>query len=411
MDMRLDRKWATFEQSKASGLGTKLARPVELISFALLITNLVCLFVAYVQTTDGSTPDFVALWAAGRMALFGQAATAYDWSSLKALEESILDHPVNGYLGWPYPPTVFFIVVPLSLLPYADAFIVWVLGTFIVYLVAIRIIIGDRVGYFLAASFPAVLANFIIGQNGLLSAGLIGGALVLMERQPIMAGVLLGLLTYKPHLGVLFPIALFMSGRCRVLWSAGVVATLMAGASWATFGGETWGAFLFGIGHTVRIETFADWGKLQSTFGLIRALGGSDTLAWLIQAIVAIVVAAAIVVLWRSRATYEVKAAGLSTGVMLVTSHLLIYDLAILAVPLAFLFRLGRERGFLAYELAGMGLACLLVLMFSFVVVPVGFIAVLVVAALVFNRALSEHRAVAISQNCAVGCGISRLYG
>ena len=388
---------ATYGQSEASGVGTKLARPVELISFALLVTNLVCLFIAYVQTSDSSVPDFVTPWAAGRMALSGQAAAAYDWSSLKPLEESILGHPVNGYLGWPYPPTVFFIAVPLSLLPYADAFVVWVFGTFIAYLVAIRAIIGDRVGYFLAASFPAVLANFIIGQNGLLSAGLIGGALMLMERQPITAGLLLGLLTYKPHLGLLFPIALFVSGRWQVFWSAGVVATVMAGASWLAFGGESWNAFLFGIGHTVRIETFADWGKLQSAFGLTRTLGGSETLAWLIQAAVALVVAGAIALLWRSKATYEIKAAGLSTGVMLVTSHLLIYDLAILAVPLAFLFRLGCERGFLVHELPGMGLACLLVLMFAFVVVPVGFIAVLVVATLVVHRALSEHRAVAIS--------------
>lgn len=388
---------APYERSPAYAVGSKLAPPVELTCFALLVTNVVCLFIAYAQTAwsaapDNSIPDFVLLWAAGRMALAGHAAAAYDWSTLKPLQESILGHPFSGYLGWLYPPTVFFIAVPLSLLPYAGAFVLWVFSTFIAYLAAIRAIIGDRIGYFLAASFPAVLANFIIGQNGLLSASLIGGVLILMERLPICAGILLGLLSYKPHLGILFPIALLVSGRWWVLASAGVVAALMAGASWAMFGSESWNAFLSGIGQAANNETFADWGKLQSAFGLMHTLGGSEMLAWVVQAIVALVAVSAIIVLWRSRATYEIKAAGLGTGVMLVTSHIYIYDLAILAVPLAFLFRLGRKRGFLPHELAGIALACLLVLMFSFVAIPVGFIAVLVVAALVANRALSEHR-------------------
>jgi len=388
---------ATYEQCPPYAVGPKLARPVEFICFALLVTNLVCLFIAYAQTAwsaapNSSTPDFVLLWAAGRIALAGHAAAAYDWPTLKPLQASILGHPVSGYLGWLYPPTVFFIAVPLSLLPYAGAFVLWVSSTFMAYLAAIRAIIGDRVGYFLAASIPSVLANFIVGQNGLLSASLIGGALILMERQPISAGVLLGLLSYKPHLGLLFPIALLVSGRWLVLTSAAVVAALMAGASWAAFGSESWDAFLFGIGHAVSIETFADWGKLQSAFGLVRALGGSETLAWLVQVVVALVVTCAVALLWRSAATYEIKAAGLSTGVLLVASHIHIYDLAILAVPLAFLFRLGSERGFLPHELAGMGSACLLVLMFSFIVAPVGFVAVLVVAGLVAYRALAEHR-------------------
>jgi len=59
----------------------------------------------------------------------------------------------------------------------------------------------------------------------------------------------------------------------------------------------------------------------------------------------------------------------------------------VLAVPLAFLFRLGRARGFPPREMAGIGLACLLILIFPFVKAPVGFAAVLIVAALIARRA------------------------
>jgi hypothetical protein len=63
----------------------------------------------------------------------------------------------------------------------------------------------------------------------------------------------------------------------------------------------------------------------------------------------------------------------------------------ILAVPLAFLFRLGRERGFLTHEAAGIGVACLLILIFPFVKAPVGFAAILVVAALIARRVLAPQ--------------------
>ncbi|HSP48865.1 MAG TPA: hypothetical protein VLN61_01520 [Pseudolabrys sp.] len=78
---------------------------------------------------------------------------------------------------------------------------------------------------------------------------------------------------------------------------------------------------------------------------------------------------------------------------MLATPYLYTYDLVVLAVPLAFLWRLGRARGFLNHELAGIALACLLVLIFPFVKAPVGFAAVLLVAALIARRALTPHNA------------------
>jgi hypothetical protein len=382
----------TYEAPSTESSSIKIARPVELVGFALIVANLASLVVSYQQGSwlaapDGTT-DFDTVWVAGRMALSGHAAAAYDWPTLKSVVEGVVGHPFDGFLGWQYPPTNFFIASPLALLPYRAAFLFWVIGTFAAYLVAVRAIIGDRVGYFLGAAFPAVLANFMVGQNGLLSASLIGGALILMDRRPIWAGVLLGLLTYKPHLGLLFPIALAVSGRWRVFSSAALVAALMAIASWAAFGGDSWQSFFSSVGYSLEIQRYADSGKLQSAFGAVRAFGGSEALAWVVQIAVTVGVAAAIAVLWRSRAAFEIKAAAIGAATLLAAPHLLVYDLAILAVPLAFLFRFGRERGFLSHELTAMGLACLLVLIFPFVVAPTGFAAVVVVAALVATRAL-----------------------
>jgi arabinofuranan 3-O-arabinosyltransferase len=392
---------ASYEMGPACGVGAKLARPVELTCFALIVANVVLLGTAYIQ--DLATPantagayDFITTWSAGELTLMGRAAAAYDWPTFKLVEESALGHSFDGYLGWPYPPTFLFVAAFLALLPYTIALVLWVFGTFLAYLAAIRTIVGDRAGYFLAAGFPAIVANAIVGQNGFLSAALIGGTLALTERNPICAGALLGLLTYKPHLGILFPIALLAGGRWRVFVSAGVVAVLMAAASLMAFGIKSWQAFFSGVGFTVYSNGMANWGKLQSVFGVTLTLGGSERLAWIVQAVVALIAAGAIAVLWRSRAAHELKAAALGVGTLLAAPHLFAYDLVILGVPMAFLFRLGSAGGFLAYEMAGMGLACLLILALAVVQAPVGLAAVIVVAALIIKRALATG-SVAIS--------------
>jgi len=377
---------------------TALARPIELLCFALIAAHAVYLADSYWQGTwlvaaNGGVPsDFVNVWAAGKLAWQGLPADAYNWPVHKSVEVVAVGHPFDGYFGWHYPPTFLFVAALLALMPYAAAYVLWVFGTFPLYLAAIRGIIGDRTGYFLAAAFPAVLSNFIVGQNGFLTAALIGGALVLLVERPLLSGVLIGLITYKPHLGLLFPIALAAGGHWRTFIAASMTAAVMALAAWVVFGADTWLAFYANIGHTSQAflsDGWADFAKLQTVFGLTRMLGGPEPLAWALQALVTLGCAAAVAALWRSDADYPIKAAALSCAALLATPYLYLYDLVALAVPLAFLFRLGRARGFLDYEAAGIGLSCFLTLVFPFVKAPTGFAAVLIVAALTLRRALT----------------------
>ncbi|MGA8615654.1 MAG: glycosyltransferase family 87 protein [Xanthobacteraceae bacterium] len=389
---------ATVEMSREQAAAVPLAQPVVLVCFALVVAHVVYLGTSYV---DGLWPDgagvpsdFVGLWSAGKLALAGHPAAVYDWPTHKLMEESAIGHPFDGFYGWRYAPTFLLVASVLALLPYTTATMVWTLGTFPAYLATTRAIVGDRIGYLLAAAFPAVLANAVVGQNGFLTAALIGGTLILIERRPILAGVLLGLLTYKPHLGLLFPVALIAGRHWRVFVTAAVAAMLIAVVSWLAFGTECWQAFFASIGHNEQAflsQGHADWGKLQTAFGLTRTLGGSEALAWTAQAAVALIAAGGMALLWRSDCAHEIKAAALGCGVLLATPYLYAYDLVALAVPLAFLFRLGRTHGFLQHELAGIGLACLLVLIFPFVKFPVGFGAVLMVAALTARRAVTSQ--------------------
>jgi hypothetical protein len=135
-------------------------------------------------------------------------------------------------------------------------------------------------------------------------------------------------------------------------------------------------------------EGHADFGRLQSAFGLVRAYGGGETLAWAVQGIISIALAAAIVFLWRSRIPYDLKAAALAAATLVVTPYVYMYDLVALAVAVAFLLRFALERGFTPREIYGLAAAGALIFSFPYVKTQVGLAAVLIVLVLITQRAL-----------------------
>jgi arabinofuranan 3-O-arabinosyltransferase len=390
---------ATYEVSLTSGSRDILATDwFKFACVAFCAANAALLFAAW-HASDGTPTDFVSVWAAGRLALDGQPQAAYDPSAHKAVEDLAAGFAFRGYYAWLYPPSFLPIATVLALLPYGVAHVIWPPLTACVYLTTIRAIVRHRTTILLCAAFPAIVANIAAEQNGFLSAALLGGALILMERRPVLSGCLLGLLTYKPQLGLLIPLALIAGGQWRVLGSAAAVATALAAASWAAFGSATWTAFgnsaLF-ASRAFLADDAANWHKLQTVFGLVRSLGGSESIAWSFHAAMLAANALLIWVIWRRPMAFEVKAAALAAASLLATPYLYAYDLVVLAIPIAFLIRLGQTSGFLPGELAGITAASLLVLVIPLVAVPIGVAATVIVLLLVARRALPIGRPVGV---------------
>jgi hypothetical protein len=134
-------------------------------------------------------------------------------------------------------------------------------------------------------------------------------------------------------------------------------------------------------------EGKATFWKLQSIFALVRFLGGTEQLAWILQWIMTGSVAVALALMWRSRVRYQLKAAGLAAGTLLITPYLFMYDMMVLAIAVAFLVRIGLTSGFRRYELAALGCALGLILGFIFFGAPLGLFATLIVTALIARRA------------------------
>jgi hypothetical protein len=343
----------------------------------------------------GIPTDFINVWAAGRLALEGHPAQAWDWDIQRPIEIAQLGQDFLGYFAWHYPPPFLFVASLLARLPYGAAFMSWVFISLVPYLVVVRAIVGRPFGWMLALAAPMVLNNALVGQNGFFTAALIGGTLYLMPVRPVLAGICLGLLSYKPQYGLLFPLVLIAASQWTVFFSAAVVTVLMAVVSWLAFGTESWQAFFHWMpmfSQAFLTEGKATWWKLQSLFSLVRFLGGTEQLAWIFQWILTATVAVVLTVMWRSRVSYSLKAAALATGTLLITPYLFMYDMMVLAIPVAFLVRIGLRSGFRRYELPALGCAAALIFSFIMFGAPVGLGSTLIVATLIMRRAALWRR-------------------
>jgi glycosyl transferase family 87 len=360
------------------------------VAIAYLLIDLLAHNWIYNRDGQGIPTDFVNVWTAGQFALDGRPWLAWDWDIQKQAEVALLQQDFKGYLAWHYPPPFLFVAMLLAQFPYAVAFVGWAFVSMLPYLAVVRAIVGRNFGLLLAVAFPPVVINTFVGQNGCLTAALIGGTLYLLPLRPVLAGVCLGLLSYKPQYGVLFPIVLIAAAQWRTFFTAAIVAVGLAFVSWLQFGSASWQAFFHGVprfSQTFLHNGDSLWWKLQSLYAFVRYVGAPETIAWTVHAILAGTVAVALVVIWRSQRPYAIKAAALALGTLLTTPYLYMYDLVVLAIAVAFVVRQGLADGFEPHEPTVLAGTMMLASTFLLVGEPVGLAANLLLAGLVLGRA------------------------
>jgi arabinofuranan 3-O-arabinosyltransferase len=165
-------------------------------------------------------------------------------------------------------------------------------------------------------------------------------------------------------------------------------AIAMFVVSWLVFGMESWLAFFQWLpksSQEVLTEGKATWWKLQSLYATVRYFGGTEQLAWAFQFVLTAAVAVTVALMWRSRVPYSLKAAALAAGTLLATPYIAIYDLVALAIPVAFLVRIGLKTGFRRYELPALSGALVLIAGY-FTGTPTGLGATLIVSVLILAR-------------------------
>src|SRR5438067_6901518 len=289
---------------------------LQLYGYALAIVYagiLVCAYAAeaWIINSAGAPiyTDFTNIWVAGEEALHGQAARLYDSAEFLKIQTGLLGKQPYLYPNWPYPPVFLLIAAPIAALPYLYAFLCWNAITLLLLLIVTYAIVRRPSAIALVLACPFTAWNFFAGQNGFLTGSLLGAALLCLERQPVLAGVFIGCLTYKPQFGILLPVALIAARQWRAFTGAVVTAVVLAGVSAAVFGIGAWEMLpkaLLTQSNVVLLTGGSDiagepeWSHIQTVYGIIRALEGGGLIASLLQAATTIGVGVIVWQVWRS---------------------------------------------------------------------------------------------------------------
>ena len=296
--------------------------------------------------------DFSNVWTAGRMAIEGRAAEAWDWGQHYRVQQAAHGDAQVPFYGWHYPPPFLLLATLLGFFPYLAALAVWQGATLAAALAVVRRILPGRDVLLPTLAAPVVLICLTHGHNGFLTAALLGGGLLLLERRPWTAGLLLGALVYKPQFALIIPPLLLLFRNWRAFGGAAASSSALVAATLLLWGWPVWQAFLESLPLTreIVIEGGATgWGKIQSPFAMARMWGGGLDLAYAVQGIATLAATGA--ALWIARFSGPMpRGAAVAAATLLSTPYVLDYDHVVLGVGCAFLVADGRQRGFLSFE-------------------------------------------------------------
>lgn len=325
--------------------------PVETATF--VIAGMMCLAYAallaypwiltgrpWFLSPDGlpAVQDFLAYRVAGLLALEGRAEAAYEPAAFSQVLAVLTGDRPNHWLGWPYPPFYILLVTPLGLLPYDVAWIVWLTATAALLFAMVWTVPALRRHAVLIFAAPASLACIVKGQNGYLSAALMTGTLVLLDKRPRWAGVCLGLLAFKPHFGLVLPILLVATRRWTVFGAATLTVLVCIAASALVFGATIWPVFF----HSATGAT-TEWMRAGSavlamqTVYAVAVVWSGPMAAAMLHGLVAAAVLAIVLRIWLVEVDLGAQATATIAATYLVTPYAHNHDAVMLGVAVVFL--------------------------------------------------------------------------
>ena len=339
--------------------------------------------------------DFSNVWTAGRMTLDGKASHVWSWPEHFGVQRAFHGSASVDLFGWHYPPPFLLVAAALASLPYVPALIAWQVSTLAPFVAMMWRLMPRRETLLLVLGAPVTLICLTHGHNGFLTALLLGGGLMLLDRKPFVAGLLIGCLIYKPQFALIIPVLLLADRNWRAIAGACVSAGLLIAATLLIWGFPVWQAFIdsLPLTRTVVIEQGATgWHKIMSPFGAMRMWGAGIPASYAVQLCATLMAMWAVALLTWRRADAELRNALVCAATLLSTPYVLDYDAVVLLPALAWLWLHGQANGFLTWEKSLLLIAWFTPLMARQVaewsLIPLGLAPALTVAAIAVRRAV-----------------------
>ncbi len=338
--------------------------------------------------------DFLALWSYGRIAAAHPAADLYDAVRLHALQVG-LGMPGGSHDPFPYPPVAIPLFRLLAVLPCEAAYVAWTLGTLALFVWVVAGTCSRRAACVLGAVVaPAGIGCIAAGQTGFLAAALLVAGVRLAGSRPMLGGVLIGLLAFKPQAALLVPLAFAAAGWWRAAAAACVTVAVLAGLATLAYGAASWTDWLAMLpAYSAAFDRDRAGLVLKPTImANLQLLGVALAPARAVQGLAGVAVAGLV---WRRfrRDAGRLATATLLVGTVLASPHAFVYDLPVIVAAMALLI----EHRMAAGAVFGLGEVVVLVLGFTFpllmmarvgqVVPPVSAVALLLLFGLILREA------------------------
>ena len=339
--------------------------------------------------------DFSDVWSAGKMVLSDRPTDVWVWSKHFAVQRAIHGSHLTELYAWHYPPPFLLVASLVAFLPYVPALISWQLITLIPFLFAMQRIVPGRDTLLLTPAAPVTLLCLFQGQNGSLTAGLMTVGLILIDRRPIISGIVLGYLVYKPQFALILPFALVAGRHWRVIVGAILSSSCLIGITLLLWGWPVWHAFIdsLPVTRTLVIENGqAGFYKIMSPFAATRMWGGSVPIAYGVQFAATALAIAAVTALSLNPARPHLRNAVVCAASIVATPYVLDYDLVLLLPALAWLYIDGQLNGFRTWDASVMAAVWIAPLFAhaaaQILYVPLGMLSATAVVIVALRRAL-----------------------
>ena len=377
-------------------LSAERVRRIAILCLVVSAASVALLFATSSGTLDWKGrplgTDFSQLWTAGSMVWDGRAVAVWDWPSHFAVQQQFHGSNRVDLFGWHYPPPFLLVAAALASLPYVPALIVWQAATLAPLTVMAHRFLKLRDGWLYVLAAPVTLICLVHGHNGFLTALLLGGGLLLLDRKPFAAGLLLGCLVYKPQFALVVPLLLVATRQWRAILGAATSSLALIAVTLAIWGWPVWQAFLDSLPLTREVvieQGRTGWEKILSPFAAVRAWGLPVAPAYAVQGTFSI--AAIGSTLWlASSGRPALRNAAAAAAVLIATPYVLDYDFVVLMLGIAFLWKDGEEHGWGSWEKSLLALAWTAPLLArglaQATLIPFGLLTAIIVLAIALRR-------------------------
>jgi hypothetical protein len=284
--------------------------------------------------------DWVIFLAAARAFFTGDLAHIYNQAWITQATNSQFADWLSVPLPFPlfpYPPLYLLLVLPFAKLPVGWSLFLSQALQFAALAWALKKLAPGKLWlFFLIGAFlcPAASNNVLAGSNAVLVTALIVGGLSLMEAKPLFAGILMGVVIFKPQYFALLPVAVIAAGQMRALAGMAASIAVLTVLSAALFGPSLWLDWVNVYLHPQQVAGInaTDWGHSwdDSVSTCVALLGAPHWLATAAQGLAGVI---ALAVTWRAfRDRHPMRLPLLLCAALLASPHVSNYDLLFLGM-------------------------------------------------------------------------------